>query len=117
MKKDDLFEKIVAREIPANILYQDEYVTAFEDISPLAPVHVLIVPNQNIPTVNAAKAEDEALLGKLILVAKKLAGELGIAEEGYRLIINCNENAGQDVFHLHLHLLGGKRLGRMLPNA
>jgi len=117
MKKDDLFEKIVAREIPANILYQDEYVTAFEDISPLAPVHVLIVPNQNIPTVNAAKAEDEALLGKLILVAKKLAGELGIAEEGYRLIINCNENAGQDVFHLHMHLLGGKRLGRMLPNA
>ncbi len=117
MKKDDLFEKIVTKEIPANILYQDEYVTAFEDISPQVPVHVLIVPNQNIPTVNAAEPEDEAVLGKLILTAKKLARELGIAEEGYRLIINCNEHGGQDVFHLHMHLLGGKKLGRMLPNV
>ncbi len=116
MKKDDLFEKIVAGEIPANILYQDEYVTAFEDINPQAPVHVLIVPNRNIPTLNAAEAEDEALLGKLFLAAKKLAGELSIAEDGYRIIVNCNENGGQDVFHLHMHLLGGKRLGRMLPN-
>jgi histidine triad (HIT) family protein len=117
MKKDDLFEKIVAKEIPANILYQDEFVTAFEDINPQAPVHVLIVPNRNIPTVNAAEAEDEALLGKLFLVAKKIARELNIAEQGYRLIINCNEYGGQDVFHLHMHLLGGKRLGRMLPQT
>ncbi len=116
MKKDDLFEKIIAKEIPADILYQDKFVTAFKDINPQAPVHVLIVPNRNIPTVNAAVAEDAALLGKLFLVAKKLAKDLNIAEEGYRLIINCNEYGGQDVFHLHMHLLGGKRLGRMLPN-
>jgi histidine triad (HIT) family protein len=116
MSKDDLFEKIVSGEIAADILYQDKFVTAFKDINPQAPVHVLIVPNRNIPTVNAVKAEDEALLGKLFLVAKKLARELNIAEDGYRLIVNCNENGGQEVFHLHMHLLGGKQLGRMLSN-
>jgi histidine triad (HIT) family protein len=115
MKKDDLFEKIVAKEIPSDILYQDEYVTAFRDINPQAPIHVLIIPNRNIPTVNAAEDDDAALLGKLFLVAKKLAKELGIAEQGYRLIVNCNEDGGQDVFHLHMHLLGGRKLGRMLP--
>ncbi len=115
MKKDDLFEKIIAKEIPSDMLYQDEYVTAFRDINPQAPVHVLIIPNKNIPTVNAAEAEDEQLLGKLFLVAKKLAKELGVAEQGYRLIVNCNEDGGQDVFHLHMHLLGGRKLGRMLP--
>jgi len=115
MKKDDLFEKIVAKEIPSDMLYQDEYVTAFRDINPQAPIHVLIIPNRNIPTVNAAEAEDAELLGKLFLVAKKLAKELGIAEQGYRLIVNCNEDGGQDVFHLHMHLLGGRKLGRMLP--
>lgn len=115
MKKDTLFEKIVAKEIPADILYQDEFVTAFNDINPQAPVHVLIIPNRNIPSVNAAEEQDELLLGKLFLVAKKLAKKLGIAEDGYRLIINCNEYGGQDIFHLHMHLLGGKRLGRVLP--
>ena len=115
MKKDDLFEKIITKEIPSDMLYQDDYVTAFRDINPQAPIHILIIPNKNIPTVNAAEVEDEALLGKLFLVAKKLAGELGIAEEGYRLIVNCNEFGGQDVFHLHMHLLGGRKLGRMLP--
>ena len=115
MKKDDLFEKIVAKEIPSDMLYQDEYVTAFRDINPQAPIHILIVPNKNIPTVNAAEVEDEALLGKLFLAAKKLAKEQGIAEQGYRLIVNCNEFGGQDVFHLHMHLLGGRKLGRMLP--
>lgn len=115
MKKDDLFEKIIAKEIPSDMLYQDDYVTAFRDINPQAPIHILIIPNKNIPTVNAAEVEDEALLGKLFLVARKLAKELGIAEEGYRLIVNCNEFGGQDVFHLHMHLLGGRKLGRMLP--
>ena len=110
MKKDDLFEKIIAKEIPSDMLYQDDYVTAFRDINPQAPIHILIIPNKNIPTVNAVAVEDEALLGKLFLVAKKLA-----AEEGYRLIVNCNEFGGQDVFHLHMHLLGGRKLGRMLP--
>jgi len=115
MKKDDLFEKIIAKEIPSDMLYQDDYVTAFRDINPQAPIHILIIPNKNIPTVNAVEVEDEALLGKLFLVAKKLAAEQGIAEEGYRLIVNCNEFGGQDVFHLHMHLLGGRKLGRMLP--
>jgi len=115
MKKDDLFEKIVAKEIPSDMLYQDEYVTAFRDINPQAPIHILIIPNRNIPTVNAAVAEDAELLGKLFLVAKKLAKQEGIAEQGYRLIVNCNEDGGQDVFHLHMHLLGGRKLGRMLP--
>lgn len=116
MKKDELFEKIVAKEIPADIIYQDDDITAFKDINPQAPVHILIIPNRNIPTVNAVEEEDEQLLGKLFVVAKKLAGELGIAQDGYRLIVNCNEDGGQDVFHMHMHLLGGKRLGRMLPN-
>lgn len=115
MPIDDLFEKIIAKEIPSDMLYQDEFVTAFKDINPQAPVHVLIVPNKNIPTINDAEVEDEVLLGKLFLTAKKLAKELNISEDGYRLIINCNEYGGQDVFHLHMHLLGGRRMGRMLP--
>lgn len=114
MSKDDLFEKIIAKQIPADIVYQDEFVTAFKDINPQAPVHILIVPNKNIATTNDVQTRDEALLGKLFLVAKKLAKDLGIAEQGYRLVINCNEHAGQIVFHLHMHLLGGKPLGRML---
>ncbi len=114
MKKDDLFEKIIAKEIPADILYQDEFVTAFKDINPQALVHVLIIPNKNIPTVNAAETEDEVVLGKLFLVAKQLAAELGVAETGYRLIVNCNADGGQEVYHLHMHLLGGKALGRMV---
>ena len=114
MPKDNLFEKIIAKEIPANIAYQDDFVTAFEDINPQAPVHMLIVPNKHIATTNDVQASDEVLLGKLFLVAKKLAKDLGIAEQGYRLVINCNEHAGQIVFHLHMHLLGGKPLGRML---
>ena len=117
MRKDDLFEKIVAGEIPSDMLYQDEHVSAFRDVNPQAPVHVLIVPNRNIPTVNAAQADDAELLGRLFLTAKQLATELGIADNGYRLIVNCNEDGGQEVFHLHMHLLGGKRLGRMLPGS
>lgn len=114
MQHDTLFEKIIAKEIPADIVYQDDLVTAFKDISPQAPVHILIVPNKNIATVNAAEDEDAESLGKLFLVAKKLAKQYGIAKQGYRLIINCNEDAGQVVFHLHMHLLGGKPLGKML---
>ncbi len=113
MPKDNLFEKIIAKEITANIVYQDDFVTAFEDINPQAPVHLLIVPNKNIPTVNDIQTDDEKLLGKLFLAAKQLAAQFGVAEQGYRLVVNCNENAGQVVFHLHMHLMGGKRLGRM----
>lgn len=108
-----LFERIVARELPADILYQDAEVTAFRDIHPRAPVHILIVPNKPIPTSNDIAEADAPLIGKLFLVARDLARQLGIAEDGYRLIINCNRNGGQEVYHLHLHLIGGAPLGAM----
>ncbi len=110
-----LFEKIIAGDIPSDIVFQDEQVTAFRDISPQAPTHILIVPNKVIPTVNDLEDADALLVGHLFLVAKKLAKQEGISEKGYRLIINCNSDGGQEVYHLHLHLVGGKRLGRMLP--
>lgn len=109
-----LFSKIIAGEIPADIVYQDELVTAFRDIQPQAPTHILIVPNKEIPTVNDLTAVDEQIAGRLLLVAQKLAAQEGIAEGGYRLMINCNAHGGQEVFHLHLHLLGGRPLGPML---
>jgi histidine triad (HIT) family protein len=109
-----LFEKIVAREIPATIVFQDDRVTAFRDIHPRAPVHILVVPNKAIPTANDIADDDEALVGHMFTVARRLAREEGIAEKGYRLIINCNEHGGQEVFHLHVHLVGGAPLGPML---
>jgi histidine triad (HIT) family protein len=109
-----IFSRIIAKEIPAAIVYEDERVTAFKDINPQAPVHILIVPNKEIPTVDDVDAADEALLGHLFVVAKQIAREQGIAENGYRLIVNCKGDGGQEVFHLHMHLLGGRRLGPML---
>ena len=109
-----IFSKIIAGEIPSDIVYQDELVTAFKDIAPSAPVHILIVPNKEIPTANDVTAADEQALGRLFVVAAKIAKEQGIAEDGYRLIVNCNEHGGQEVFHLHMHLLGGRPLGPML---
>ncbi len=109
-----IFAKIIAGEIPADIVYQDELVTAFRDVHPQAPTHILIVPNKEIGTVNDLTAEDEQIAGRLLLVAKKLAADEGIAEDGYRLMINCNAHGGQEVFHLHMHLLGGRPLGPML---
>jgi histidine triad (HIT) family protein len=109
-----IFAKIIAKEIPSEIVYQDDRVTAFKDISPAAPVHILIIPNKEIPTVNDVTPDDEALLGHLFVVAKQIAQEQGIAERGYRLIMNCNSDGGQEVFHLHMHLLGGRKLGPML---
>ncbi len=109
-----IFSKIIAREIPADILYQDERVTAFRDIDPQAPTHILIIPNKEIPTVNDVTEEDEAVLGHLFIVAKKIAEQEGIAASGYRLLVNCGSDGGQEVFHLHMHLLGGRKLGPML---
>jgi histidine triad (HIT) family protein len=109
-----IFSKIIQGEIPADIVYQDDLVTAFRDINPLAPTHILIVPNKEIPTVNDLTEEDEQVAGRILLVAKKLAEQEGIAENGYRLIVNCNEHGGQEVFHLHLHLIGGRPLGPMV---
>lgn len=109
-----LFEKIVAREIPADIVFQDDRVTAFRDIHPRAPVHLLIVPNKAIATANDIADADEALIGHMFTVARDLARQAGIADSGYRLIINCNRDGGQEVFHLHVHLVGGAPLGPML---
>jgi histidine triad (HIT) family protein len=109
-----LFSKIINGELPADIVYRDELVTAFRDINPAASTHILIVPNQVIPTVNDLTSEDEKVAGRLMLVAAKLAAQEGVAESGYRLIINCNRDGGQEVFHLHLHLIGGRPLGPMV---
>ncbi|MFP4793061.1 purine nucleoside phosphoramidase [Pasteurella multocida] len=114
MAEETIFSKIIRQEIPANIVYQDELVTAFRDISPQAKTHILIIPNKLIPTVNDVTAQDEISLSRLFTVAAKLAKDEGIAEDGYRLIVNCNKHGGQEVFHLHMHLVGGEPLGRML---
>ncbi|PQJ95702.1 histidine triad nucleotide-binding protein [Chromatium okenii] len=105
-----LFSKIASGEIPADILYQDAEVVAFRDVSPQAPVHFLVIPRQPIPTLNAVQPEEATLLGKLFLVAAQVAAQEGIAESGYRTVVNCNAAAGQTVFHLHLHVLGGRPL-------
>lgn len=114
MAEETIFSKIIRREIPSDILYQDDRVTAFRDINPLAPTHILIVPNTLIPTANDVSEEDELTLGRLFTVAAKVAAQEGIAESGYRLIVNCNRDGGQEVYHLHMHLVGGRRLGPML---
>ncbi len=112
-----IFAKIIAREIPSDMVFQDEQVTAFRDINPQAPTHILIVPNREIPTANDISDTDEQLLGHMLVVARQLAEAAGIDADGYRLIINCNEHGGQEVFHLHLHLLGGRPLGPMLTQS
>ncbi len=114
MAEETIFSKIIRKEIPSDMVYQDELVTAFRDINPQAPTHILIVPNKLIPTVNDISAEDEAVLGRLFTVAAKIAQDEGIAADGYRLLVNCNKHGGQEVYHLHMHLLGGRPLGPML---
>lgn len=108
---DSIFTKIIKREIPADIIYEDSDVIAFNDISPKAPVHILVVPKKQIPTINDATDEDAFLLGKVILTASKIAKMKGIDERGYRVIVNCNQEGGQSVYHIHFHLIGGKQLG------
>jgi histidine triad (HIT) family protein len=105
----NLFQKIIDREIPANIVYEDDLCLAFRDINPQAPVHVLIIPKKVIPTHDDVTAEDQAVLGHLHLTAVKLAKQFGLSD-GYRLVINCRERAGQTVPHLHMHLIGGRDL-------
>ena len=104
---DCIFCKIIKGDIPSTIVFRDEQLTAFRDINPAAPTHILLVPNKHIDSVNALAGEDEQLVGHLVKVAGQLAAQEGIAEGGYRLIINTNADAGQTVFHIHLHLLGG----------
>ena len=105
-----IFCKIAAGEIPGEILYQDEEVIAFRDIEPLAPVHLLIIPRRHIPSLTHISDTDAPLIGHMVIIANQLARDEGIAGSGYRLVINCGEHGGQIVTHLHMHLLGGKRL-------
>lgn len=112
--EETIFSKIIRQEIPTPLLFQDELVTAFRDISPQANSHILIIPNKLIPTANDIEHADELTIGRMFTVAKKLAKEEGIAEDGYRLIMNCNQHGGQEVYHIHLHLVGGEPLGKML---
>lgn len=114
MAEETIFSKIIRHEIPADIVYQDESVTAFRDIIPQAPTHILIIPNELIPTINDVNVEHEQVLGHMIVVAAKIAKQEGIAEEGYRIIINCNRYGRQEVYHIHMHLLGGQLLGPIL---
>jgi len=108
---DCIFCKIINREIPSAVVYEDEKVMAFKDINPVAPVHVLIVPKKHIGSVKEITEENACILADIHLAAKKIAQELGIYEKGFRLINNCGEDAGQTVLHLHYHLIGGKTLG------
>ena len=114
MAEETIFSKIIRQEIPTPLLYQDDLVTAFRDISPKAKSHILIIPNKLIPTANDIEESDELTIGRMFTVAKNLAKEEGIAEDGYRLIMNCNQHGGQEVYHIHMHLVGGEPLGPML---
>ncbi|GHA01725.1 histidine triad nucleotide-binding protein [Ignatzschineria ureiclastica] len=105
-----IFSKIIRKEIPAKIVYEDNDVLAFEDIEPQAPVHILVIPKKEIPTLNDLTETDAELMGKLFLAAQKIAKEQGFAEKGYRTVFNCNEDGGQTVNHIHLHLLAGRSL-------
>ena len=113
MTEETIFSKIIRKEIPAKIVFEDETVLAFEDIAPQAPVHILIIPKKSIATVNDVCPQDEQMLGHLFVVASKLAKEHKIDKSGYRLSVNCNSDGGQEVFHLHMHLLGGRKMSRM----
>lgn len=108
---DTIFSKIINREIPADIIYEDDISLAFKDINPQAPIHFLVIPKKPIATINAITEEDRVVVGHLSYVAAKLADEMGFAEEGFRTVMNCNEFGGQTVYHIHLHVLGGKLMG------
>ncbi len=111
MSSDCLFCKILAGEIPADIIYESDTEIAFRDINPQAPTHVLVIPRKHIATINDIDDEDRLLVGSLYAAAKEIAAGEGIADSGYRAVMNCNEGAGQSVFHIHLHVLGGRPMG------
>lgn len=106
---DCLFCKIIEQTIPADIVWEDERVLAFRDINPQAPTHILIIPRKHIATINDIEPEDHTLIGHMVTTAKQLALQEGFSDPGYRLAMNCNEQGGQTVFHIHLHLLGGRQ--------
>lgn len=105
-----IFTQIINREIPADIVYEDEFCLAFRDINPQAPVHVLLIPKKKIVSMATVETGDQTVLGHLMIKASEIASMLGLSESGYRLVVNTNEDAGQSVFHLHIHILGGREL-------
>ncbi len=111
MSSDCLFCKIIAGDIPSNKVYEDEQVFAFHDINPAAPTHILIIPKKHLTTVADAQEEDEALMGRLLLKANQIARDQGLADEGFRYVINTGSHGGQTVYHVHLHILGGRAMG------
>ena len=110
MSSDCLFCKIVAGEIPAELVYESDTAVAFRDINPQAPTHVLVIPRKHISTINDITSDDETIVGSLYTAAREMAAAEGIADDGYRAVMNCNEGAGQSVFHIHLHVLGGRAM-------
>lgn len=114
MEENCIFCKIIRGEIPSQKVYEDEWVYAFRDINPAAPTHILIVPKEHIASANALEEKHEALVGHILVCARKIAEEQGFAEYGYRIVNNCGENAGQTVFHLHFHVLSGAKFDRMV---
>ena len=110
MSEGCLFCNIISKDIPADIVYEDDKVLAFRDINPQAPIHILIIPHKHISTINDATTDDQELLGYMILTAARIAKDNGVAESGYRLVVNCNAQGGQTVFHVHLHILAGRQL-------
>ncbi len=112
--EDCIFCKIIKREIPSEIVYEDEEIIAFKDIQPAAPIHILIIPKKHIASLVQLEKEDEALVGKIYTVINKVADLVGVKEKGYRVIVNCGKDGGQEVQHLHFHLLAGKQLGEKI---
>ena len=117
MSQETIFTKIINREIPADIIYEDDDTLAFKDINPQAPFHVLIIPKQPIATINDINNENSHLVGNLYTVAAKLAKQHNFSDDGYRVVMNCNEHGGQTVYHIHLHMLAGKEMFRAEPHA
>ena len=107
---ETIFAKIINKEIPADIVYEDDQILAFRDINPQGPTHVLVIPKEEIATANDITEENEALVGRMIRIATEIAQDEGIADDGYRLVMNCNRDGGQEVYHIHLHLIGGRKM-------
>ncbi|QCI22216.1 histidine triad nucleotide-binding protein [Buchnera aphidicola] len=114
MSNSSIFKQIVEKKISANIIYEDKKITAFEDIKPKAPVHILIIPNIFIASLNDINKKNKDILGHMFYIAVNIAKEKKISKEGYRIVVNCNKNAGQEIEYLHMHLLGGKKLSVLL---
>lgn len=112
--EDCIFCKIIRKEIPADIVYEDDEILSFKDINPAAPIHILVIPKKHIKSLAQLQEQDEALIGKIYTVINKVAQEQGVKEKGYRVIVNCGEDGGQEVGHLHFHLLAGKKLGEKI---